>query len=336
MVRYSKLPFRALVRDYSVDLTFTPMLVAKEFTRHHAARYTDFSTNEDDRPVIAQFAAKDAVTLARAAEMVFPYVDGVDLNCGCPQTWACQEGIGAGLMQHPETVRDMVRGVKARLGQEFCVSVKIRIHADLRFFWCRLGLTDRETVELVRRVESVGVDFISVHGRLKNQRSSTPPNLDAIELVKSTVQCPVVANGDVYSLKDVETIVEKTKVDGKWGLEGWLIVGVMAARGILENPGLYAGFESTPWGCVERYVNYALSYGSNCHIFQHHLSEMTRVMFNKKGIPSLRVVLTVEHRELNELKSVVEVIDWLDDLFVLRREGEKGYGLSGSIDAQRL
>jgi len=69
-------------------------------------------------------------------------------------------------------------------------------------------------VEFVRQVESVGVDFMSVHGRLKSQRSSTPPNLDAIALVKSTVQCPVVANGDVYSLKDVKAIVAKTNVDG--------------------------------------------------------------------------------------------------------------------------
>ena len=130
MVRYSKLPFRQLCRDYGVDLTYTPMMLAKEFTRHPHARHTDFSTNSLDRPVIAQFAAKDSVTLSRAAEMVFPYVDGVDLNCGCPQTWACQEGIGAGLMKDPETVRDMVRGVKSRIG--ICVSAKIRIHADLR------------------------------------------------------------------------------------------------------------------------------------------------------------------------------------------------------------
>jgi tRNA-dihydrouridine synthase 4 len=108
------------------------MLVAKEFIRHPHARYTEFSTNADDTPLIAQFAAKDPVTLARAAEMVMPYVDGVDLNCGCPQTWACQEGIGAGLMKDPQGVREMVRGVKARVGQDFCVSTKIRIHADLR------------------------------------------------------------------------------------------------------------------------------------------------------------------------------------------------------------
>ena len=66
----------------------------------------------------------------------------------------------------------------------------------------------------MRQVESAGVDFITVHGRLKHQRSSTPPNLDAIALVKSTVQCPVVANGDVYLLNDVKKIVAVTKVDG--------------------------------------------------------------------------------------------------------------------------
>jgi tRNA-dihydrouridine synthase 4 len=125
----------------------------------------------------------------------------------------------------------------------------------------------------VRQVESAGVDFISVHGRLKSQRSSTPPNLDAIALVKSSVSCPVVANGDVYSLDDVAKVVLATNVDG-----------VMAARGLLENPALYAGYKYTPWGCVERYVDYALSYGSNSHIFQHHIAEMTGHLLTKKGI----------------------------------------------------
>jgi tRNA-dihydrouridine synthase len=61
-------------------------------------------------------------------------------------------------------------------------------------------------------------------------------------------------------------------------------VGVMAARGLLENPALFAGHEVTPWKCVEKFVNYALSFGLNYHIFQHHLSEMTRGIFSKKGL----------------------------------------------------
>jgi tRNA-dihydrouridine synthase 4 len=91
------------------------------------------ATAAGDRPLIAQFAAKDPVTLVRAAEMIYPYVDDVDLNCGCPQTWACQEGIGAGLMTNPEAVREMVAAVKRHLGTGFCVSTKIRIHADLTY-----------------------------------------------------------------------------------------------------------------------------------------------------------------------------------------------------------
>lgn len=95
----------------------------------------------------------------------------------------------------------------------------------------------------------------------------------------------------------------------------------MAARGMLENPALYAGFDRTPWGCVERFVNYAMSYGSNSHIFQHHLADMTGQLFTKK-----------EHRELNECKSIVEIVDWLDDRFILKREGEEGFGEAVSVE----
>lgn len=72
------------------------------------------------------------IDFAKAAEMVQPYCDGVDLNCGCPQSWAIQEGIGCGLMRKPELVRDMVIAAKERCGEDFCVSVKIRIHSDLQ------------------------------------------------------------------------------------------------------------------------------------------------------------------------------------------------------------
>lgn len=93
----------------------------------------DFTTDFGDRPLIVQFGAHTAIDFAKAAEMVQPYCDGVDLNCGCPQSWAIQEGIGCGLMRKPELVRDMVLAVKERCGKDFCVSVKIRIHNDLQW-----------------------------------------------------------------------------------------------------------------------------------------------------------------------------------------------------------
>jgi tRNA-dihydrouridine synthase 4 len=41
--------------------------------------------------------------------MVEPFCEGADLNCGCPQTWACKEGIGACLIEKPDFVADLVR-----------------------------------------------------------------------------------------------------------------------------------------------------------------------------------------------------------------------------------
>jgi tRNA-dihydrouridine synthase len=41
-------------------------------------------------------------------------------------------------------------------------------------------------------------------------------------------------------MADVEEIYSKTNVDG-----------VMSARGLLRNPALFAGYEYTPWECIE-------------------------------------------------------------------------------------
>lgn len=36
---------------------------------------------------MAQFAASNAMDFADAAEIISPFVDAVDLNCGCPQRY---------------------------------------------------------------------------------------------------------------------------------------------------------------------------------------------------------------------------------------------------------
>uniref|UniRef100_A0A2K6F4E3 Dihydrouridine synthase 4 like n=1 Tax=Propithecus coquereli TaxID=379532 RepID=A0A2K6F4E3_PROCO len=46
MVRYSKLAFRTLVRKYSCDLCYTPMIVAADFVRSIKARDSEFTTNQ--------------------------------------------------------------------------------------------------------------------------------------------------------------------------------------------------------------------------------------------------------------------------------------------------
>ncbi|XP_048863870.1 tRNA-dihydrouridine(20a/20b) synthase [NAD(P)+]-like isoform X1 [Brienomyrus brachyistius] len=278
MVRYSKLAFRSLVRKYDCDVCFTPMIIAADFMRSAKARDSEFTTNQADRPLVVQFAANDPQTLAEAASAVAPFSDGVDLNCGCPQRWAMAEGYGACLINDPELVRDMIQQVRSRVeNPRYSVSIKIRIHKDLR-----------RTVDLCQKAEMAGVSWVTVHGRTVEERHQ-PVHYDAIRTIKDSVSIPVIANGDVKSLKDVESTCLRTGVDG-----------VMVARGLLANPAMFAGYENTPLECVWDWVDIALEHGTPFTCFHQHLIYMLE-----------RVSSPAERRVFNALSSTSAVIDYL-------------------------
>lgn len=88
-------------------------------------------------PTIIQFGASSPLEFSRATSLAAPHVSGIDLNCGCPQSWACADNMGAALIHKRELVAEMIKEAKATLAREGwgptrTVSVKIRIHKDLR------------------------------------------------------------------------------------------------------------------------------------------------------------------------------------------------------------
>ncbi|XP_023347012.1 tRNA-dihydrouridine(20a/20b) synthase [NAD(P)+]-like isoform X2 [Eurytemora carolleeae] len=289
MVRYSKLPFRLLVKDYGCDLMYSPMIMADSFYNSQKARDNEFITSEDDRPLIVQFAANQSIHFSESARMVEKYCNGVDLNCGCPQKWAIKEGIGACLINNPEFVADVVKQTRMKVSNpNFSVSVKIRIHEDIS-----------QTVDLCRQIQAAGASYITVHGRTRTQKGE-PVNLEAISTISKSLSIPVVANGDIKTLDDVNRVHEITGCKG-----------VMSARGMLENPAMYAGYTSTPLQCVSDWVRISLERGTPFTTFHHHLIYMLdkllprgdRRLFNSLASTSavidflrLDLVCTLEHR----------------------------------------
>lgn len=281
MVRYSKLPFRLLVRKYGCDLAFSPMIISDSFIKAPQCRDIEFSTSKADRPLIVQLAAHNANDFATAAELVADNCNGVDLNCGCPQRWAMQEGYGACLINKPEMLRDVVLQTRNRIpANDFTVSIKIRIHPDIR-----------ETVDLCQKVEKAGLSFLTVHGRTKDQKTD-PVNYEAIKLIKQSVQVPVIANGDIFSLADAEKVQQMTLVDG-----------VMSARGILENPALFAGYSETPIECIKDWIRISMETGVSFTNFHHHLI----YMFEKN-------LSRTDRKYFHSLSSTTAVLDYMENI----------------------
>lgn len=193
--------------------------------------------------------------------------------------WAMREGLGGALLKKPELVQDMVRQTKAASGLP--CSIKIRIDAkDLQ-----------QTVELAKRAEKVGVEWVTVHGRTVQQASTEPVNFDAVRLVKENLTVPVFGNGNCFNLADATLWQERTGVDG-----------VMSARGLLANPALFTGFTETPADCVRDFVDLALSIGGiTTRCFHQHIAMM---LFN--------TLAKEERREFQALKSVPSILAWLE------------------------
>ncbi|KAE8742126.1 hypothetical protein FOCC_FOCC012333 [Frankliniella occidentalis] len=298
MVRYSKLSFRILAKRHGCDLCFTPMIMADSFVQSAKARSNEFTTCTEDSPLIVQFAANSTLDFVNAAEIVAPFSDGVDLNCGCPQRWAMKEGYGAHLLTKPETIHDMVRQVRNRVSDNYSVSVKIRLLEE-----------DRKTIELARSLEAAGVTFLTLHARTTQERHS-PIHEDSLHEVCQSLKVPLVANGDVKSLKGAERLHAKTGCKG-----------MMAARGMLANPAMFLGCATTPLTCVQDWVNISLDLGTIFNCFHHHLVFMLEHVLSKE-----------ERRIFNCLKTKSAVLDFLKDTYgITYKPGESGLSSASDV-----
>ena len=108
--------------------------------------------------------------------------------------------------------------------------------------------------------------------------------------MKESVGVPVVANGDIRCEDDIIKVHQETGVDG-----------VMSARGILENPALFAGYSHTPKECVEDWVDLSLRTGVTFTQFHAHLIHMLD-----------KVTARTEKRVFNTLSSTAAVLDYLE------------------------
>lgn len=248
MVRCSRPPFRKLCRLWGTDISYTHMIVAESFVKSAEARHSDFALYEGEDRLVVQLAGKDPVLVAQAAAYVAPYCDAVDLNCGCPQRWAMQEGLGAALLKKPELVASMVAAVRSSGADIPCV-VKMRVDDDIR-----------KSVDFARQCEAAGAAWITVHGRTPTDTPNAVVRREAIVTIRESLSVPVVANGSVTSPHSAMELACSTGVGA-----------VMSARGLLDNPAaFYQGDAAAEAGVECEMPTPSASASSVCNSLSSH------------------------------------------------------------------
>ena len=215
---FSDWPFRSLCSALGSAMSYTEFVRAEGITHAFEAMLPRFTYEEMERPVVFQIYGDEPEEILKAALRIQELnPDIIDINMGCPSKTVANRGAGVGLMRTPLKVARIFRQLSAAL--EVPVTGKIR-----------LGWEDLRNYKLIARIiEENGGGAIAIHGRTKEQGYRGQADWDAIAEVKAAVKIPVIGNGDVKSVADIERMKKYT------GCEA-----VMIGRAAVGNPWIFS------------------------------------------------------------------------------------------------
>jgi len=228
MVGLSHSASRSLLLEIGgVGLLYTEMLAAKRLPHDNEHHSPMLVRSRQEKPLFYQiFLSDDGPIEAALAKLEALGADGVDINLGCPAPQLRRRGAGGFLVEDRALVARIVSSI--RQGTNLPFSAKIRLGRTLD----KTGLTD-----FSRMLEDLGVDLLTVHGRLHGEKFCRPPRWDWIGHVKRAVSIPVIANGGIFTVEDARRCLALSGADG-----------LMLGRGPLENPWLFAEIASAVYG----------------------------------------------------------------------------------------
>ncbi len=248
-------PFRAILRDFAPDASMvTEMISCHSLVAGHKNCIRNFDNYEAEGNIGAQIFGADAHLMGEAAKILEGSgAKWIDINMGCPvPKVATRAGAGAFLMKNHKLAGEIINA---------CVkSVKIPVSVKTRLGW---DDTHKDWQDLVRIAADNGASFVTLHGRTRAQGYSGNAQLP----IKPELPIPIIANGDIKNIADVER-VQNLGYDG-----------AMIGRAMLGQPwviGQICGISDKPkniGAVVLKHLNLVIDYygaKSGVPLFRKH------------------------------------------------------------------
>lgn len=215
---YSDQPFRSLCRSLGSAMSYTEFINAIDVVHILKRIEPKFTYLEAERPIVFQIFDDDPQRLLKAALKLLPYrPDIIDVNMGCSDKSVAGRGAGAGLLREPAKVAEIFRTLSH--------SLPVPVTGKIRLGW---DADSRNYLEIARLIEENGGTLLAVHARTKAQGYGGEADWDAIAEIKQAVHIPVIGNGDIKRVTDIQRLKAHTGCDG-----------VMIGRAAIGNPWIF-------------------------------------------------------------------------------------------------
>ena len=209
--------FREVAVKFGVGLTFTEMVSAKGIYYNDKKTKSLLDIKDEKGRIGAQIFGHEAQIIsiaARCAEECGATL--LDINSGCPTPKVTKNNDGAALMKNPSLFAEVVSAAAS--------STKLPVSVKIRKGWSDDNIN---AVEIAKIAERCGASMITVHGRTAAAGYSGKADWSIIKKVVSSVNIPVVGNGDIFKPHHSKAMLKETGC-----------AAVMLGRGVLGNPWL--------------------------------------------------------------------------------------------------
>ncbi len=212
-------PFRWLCKKLGAGYAVSEMVSADPRLRNTRKSRLRRQHDREPAPIAVQIAGADADFLAEAAQYNVAHgAQIIDINMGCPAKKVCKKAAGSALLGNEALVEKLLNAVTTAV--EIPVTLKIRTGTDE---------DNINAVRIAKLAETAGIQMLTVHGRTRKQLYKGQAEYNTIAEVVSSVNIPVIANGDINSPQTAARVLQYTGA-----------AGVMIGRAGQGNPWIYA------------------------------------------------------------------------------------------------
>ncbi len=202
---YTDLPFRSVVKKFGCDMTFSEMTNVNAIVYNNEKTKKMMEKSPLEKPYFVQIAANNTKNAKKAVEIIneTPWINGIDINLGCPVNKARRSGFGGVLL------KDENKGLLKEIVSTIIKTSKKPVSAKIRLGFDKSVVEDR-----AKLLEDLGIVFLTIHGRTVKQMYKGNANYNEIKKGIEAVKIPVIANGDITDYKKAKYVMEYTGARG--------------------------------------------------------------------------------------------------------------------------